>query len=142
MQIAFVQAGEARRGLRVSAFLFLLFFLPGFPLPVPASELLDASGGVDVLPTACVEGMVGAVDFRDVAVGFHRRARLELGAVGEPYGEELVVGVDVFSHGVRAALATSFAGMHHTSKPGQGSGLGEGEVRAFFSIGAAMRIFE
>ena len=122
MQIAFAQAGEARRGLRVSAFLFLLFFLPGFPFPVPASELLDASGGVDVLPTACVEGMVGAVDFRDVAVGFHRRARLELGAVGEPYGEELVVGMDIFSHGVRAALATSFAGIHHTSKPRQGSG--------------------
>ena len=127
MQIAFAKPGEARRGLRVSAFLFLFFFLPDFPRPVPASELLDASGRVDVLPTARVKGMVGAVDFRDVAVGFHRRARLELGAVGEPYGEEFVVGVDVFSHGVRAALATSFAGIHHTSKPGQGSGLGEEE---------------
>ena len=94
MQIAFDQAGEAWRGLRVSAFLFLLFFLPGFLLPVPASELLDTSGGIDVLPTARVEGMVGAIDFRDVAVGFHRRARLELGAVGEPYGEELVVGME------------------------------------------------
>ncbi len=127
MQIAFDQPGEARSGLGVSAFLFLLFFLPDFPRPVPASEFLDTSGGIDVLPTARVKGMVGAVDFRDVAVGFHRRARLELGAVGEPYGEEFVVGVDVFSHGVRAALATSFAGIHHTSKPRQGSGLGEGE---------------
>ena len=123
MQIAFAQPGAARRGLCVSAFLVLFFFLADVPLAVPASEFFDASGGIDVLPTARVKGMVGAIDFRDVAVGFHRRARLELGAVGEPYGEELVVGMDIFFHGVRAALATSFAGIHHTSKPGQGSGF-------------------
>ena len=90
-------ATQYHRGIYV-----IITYVLAFLLAVAASELLHAPCRVDVLAAAGVEGMVGAVDFRDVAVLLHRRARLVLGAVGKPYGDHVVFGVDAFSHSLRA----------------------------------------